>query len=317
MKPNKPSKYLLFVPIVLMATLGATTSTQPALLLTDRLLGILEMQQGEGDLLPALAQAVANPGKSLDPLAAAILSAKPGAFNEAVLAHVTLASADSKIQIGAHKWKYGTFMERTGLRKQLWDTAKAVAKTDPEKAKRYARAAFLFESMDSFVSGEYSLNKYFRDEAGMQAAAVSEDQRKALLELVKEPPKVSPLEQTALRAVDRLFKHPDEFDAAAKKLADWSRIALTNDADSYSFCGTSRQFLNHAVAAKNEEAERHERETLASVMAQARNEHVKRWLKEALDLRGEPQRVYLLTVWKDGKFVDTDSDGNVPEAKGP
>ncbi len=273
---------------------------------------------GNGDPLPAiqvgvLAAANGKPDDTLPQLADAILKAKPTALRDAIMDHMTI-DRRSDFPEGPFAWSYGSFQDRDNLRRRLWTNAKTLFRTNPAQARRYARAAILFRAMDDFPNGGYGLISYTHDADGMYITGL-------------EPDKIEELESTRLdygsafrngektetanKQIDRLFKHPtlEEFNLAIKCLDQWLAAGLS-DVDQLEFAESVLQLSNHATAINNQEmiqkTKAHEQLWLKPAQG-----NFKRWLTQAINEPAtEPERVYNLTIVRDGLMFDTDTDGN-------
>jgi hypothetical protein len=309
----KPARVAVIIGALVWA--AQTTSpkqvrTQPTALWIEALLHI---EPGKIDPLPALAKAIEHPGSSdLDDLVASLLNAEPLALRNAVLAHTTLNPKTLTQLDGDPTWKYGKAVERQDLALLLWHTAKA-GSLSAAKARDYARAAILLTAMDDFPLGASRLQTFTSDSSGLRLADITEQQAAQIQAHIQEVMEVEvDYNAKAGLAIDRLFLHPDAstVDSAVKIMDTWSKAAK-DELSNYHFALDAQQLLNHTTKMGDSAAINEVRSHLDAWREGAEGP-LKKWLDEAAERRARPSRVYFLMKWKDGKWVDTDTDGNIP-----
>ena len=313
-----PLGFVLFALVFSAITWAdAQANTQPAdVSLVDTFRTYMNLPKGEVDPLPALKDIQKSGGKNgLDMLATDILRAKPLAIRDAVLKHTTLQKY-SAIQAGEATWEYGSASDRISLQNQLRSQAKILAKADPKKAKLYAQAAILFKAMDNFPAGNYGLRGFLKDKELVSLAGMNAEDADNLSKTIEANSKREGVidYRVAGAAIDRLFKHlgKEDFNKAISSMDAWYKRPPVDDADRLEFARDAQQLLNHAIAAKASDTEKIIADRIQHWVDGASGDF-KRWLNEASKGSGSPERVYNLAVWKDGKWVDTDTDGDVPK----
>ena len=147
------------------------------------------VESGSTAFLEPLAKAVANPKPTEEEIEQLVTAFEHGAKPDA-LARLMLpfmSATDNWAADKAPGWRYGSQGRRLQLAERLWLRAKAMAQSDPSKARKYAMASFMLNAQEPIRAGGLIMSRLDNDPEFSRVAEVTERQRERLrMVLLKE-----------------------------------------------------------------------------------------------------------------------------------
>jgi hypothetical protein len=199
---------------------------------------------------------------------------------------------------------YGNAGSRHDLMMLLWSRSKAIATHEPERAKRYARAAALLAAHDEFGNGVIALLGMLAEaDRFSQVCGVAKERREQLTIMAKrlagQNQALFGRRQTKVfKAIDALSATPGPLDAEAlgnclTDLQEWRNESGAADARpsaAWQVANVTWQLLNLARS-------RHDEHSVATIsgmirewMKDSADIQQKRWLRESLEVIAAPPR---------------------------